>query len=115
MEKEVMTEILGVIFNGDAILCETPEQRNEIARACWNSWIEPSMLTRALMTNTYGFLPRPSNEYLCLVIVDKYLCSYCKEAVPDYVNNLVSIASFFTSPHSDFADFDKNFYKLIGG
>lgn len=115
MEKEVMTEILGVMFNGDAILCETPEQRNEIARVCWNSGIKPSMLTRALMTNTYGFLPRPSNEYLCLVIVNGHLCSYREEKGRDYVNDLVPIALFFTSPHSDFTDFDKDFYKLIGG
>lgn len=114
MEKEVMTEILGVMFNGDAILCETPEQRNEIARACWNSGVQLSMLTKGLMTNYYGFLPRPSNEYLCLVIVDRHLCSYCKKDVPDYVNDLVSIASFFTSPHSDFTDFDSRFALLLG-
>lgn len=114
MDKEAMGEILGAVFNGEAILCETSEQRNEIIEACWNSWIHLSMLTRTLIGNDHSLLVHSPDEYLCLVLIDDYLCSYRKTSVPDFINTLVPISSFFTSPHSDSSDFDDRFTLLIG-
>ena len=115
MEKEVMGEILSTIFDGTIICCETPEQRNEIIRACKGLWFRLSRRTKALLANDdYEY---PNSEYLCLILVGDCLHSYteAEATVLSILDPMVSISSFFTSPNSDSSDFDKDFYKLIGG
>lgn len=119
MEKEILQEIVAAIKDGNEVICESEEERNELIKFCSENGVPVSSFVAALGNNDKKALktwlndPDDTGKYLrlssyhgCIIVR-----TYCKETIYDSV----LFTSSFEPPSETIPDFDKAFNKLIGG
>ena len=116
MNENIVQEIVEALIDGDCVICESADERNQVIKACISAGFHPTSLTADIFSNRNQALKRyfginvDAEDFTALEIYEGAIYIYSKFHEGGY-----STLSFKHSQTSPDSAFDDDFLQLIGG